>query len=278
VEINGEMIRADAQATSGGPATTTLKFMCDATANNLGMGLIDANGNLTGSNLANSTLYYAYISNNQATLPTQLRMSATAPTWNTDGVQYLGTSGNAANWRYVGMVRSSAAGAFVANSDTQIFIANYYNRKRYRLYVNPGYSDNSAVTTYTTASTTWVAANAGVGAKVEFLTHGDQAVTVGIQGIVEGTGGIFGRLGVGLDSTTQALRLAIKSPGLTLSTDFSLAGTLNFPVSDLTSGYHHLNLLMATTGGTLTILADEGRSGGNPNDTPATLMWADIWA
>ena len=62
--------------------------------------LIDANGDNTGSaSISDNTLYYVYISNSLATYGAlTLRASTSSPT---NG--YLNTSGNAANWRFVGV-------------------------------------------------------------------------------------------------------------------------------------------------------------------------------
>lgn len=60
---------------------------------------IDATGAETGSTPAASTLYYAYLSNSEAVISEELRLSTTAPT---DG--YL-----VANWRYMGKVVTDAA-------------------------------------------------------------------------------------------------------------------------------------------------------------------------
>jgi len=75
---------------------------------NLSGNLIDSNGADAGSAPGASTLYYAYLSNSIASYaPYSLRLSATVPT-----DEYLGTSGNAKNWRFVG--------ALYCNASTQI--------------------------------------------------------------------------------------------------------------------------------------------------------------
>lgn len=68
-------------------------LVCNKTDN-----LITSAGADAGSAMSVSTLYYGYVSNHLATFaPSSLRFSTTAPT---NG--YLGATGNAANWRYVG--------------------------------------------------------------------------------------------------------------------------------------------------------------------------------
>jgi len=78
---------------------------CDVTTN-----LITATGADAGITPSASTKYYAYISNalvNYA--PLSLRLSATSPT---NG--YLGTSGDAENWRYIGIARTNSSTQFKA--------------------------------------------------------------------------------------------------------------------------------------------------------------------
>ena len=56
----------------------------------------------------------------------QTRASATAPSAHR-GSMYLGTSGNAATWRFVGIVRTNGSTNFV-DSTTQRFVRSYYNQ------------------------------------------------------------------------------------------------------------------------------------------------------
>jgi hypothetical protein len=90
---------------------------CAKTAN-----LITSAGADAGSVMSVSTFYYGYVSNSIATYaPSSLRFSTTAPT---DG--YLGTSGNAANWRYIGDVYLESDGNF-KDSDTQRMVRSEFN-------------------------------------------------------------------------------------------------------------------------------------------------------
>lgn len=81
-------------------------FTCDTTDN-----LITAIGADAGSGPSASTLYYAYVSNSQASFaPSDLRLSATAPT-----AGYLAGSGNGAHWRFVGAVATDGSTQLAAD-------------------------------------------------------------------------------------------------------------------------------------------------------------------
>lgn len=68
--------------------------------------LLNADGSISSSNPAANTIYYAYLLGpGHSTGPNQLRYSATAP--NSNG--YLGTTGNAAQCRHVGWIRTDAS-------------------------------------------------------------------------------------------------------------------------------------------------------------------------
>jgi len=67
--------------------------------------LLSSTGADSGGAAAASTIYYVYASNASASFaPSDLRLSATAPT---NG--YLGASGNALNWRHVGWLATNAS-------------------------------------------------------------------------------------------------------------------------------------------------------------------------
>lgn len=275
IEINGEMVRAGEQAVSGMDLNALPFFMYFGTIP-ASMGLIGSDGSPTGNIIVALNNYYIYVSNTRATQPRAMRASLIAPTWNADGVQYLGTTGNAANWRYVGKIRSSASAAFVQNSDTQIYVANYYNRRRYRLFTCPGYNNNNAQTTYTSASATWVEANGGTGSRVEFMTHADQAVLTGLQGLMEGSGSLAtAYASVGVNSISQAGDLWLAVVGLI---EAIVADSVPVAPAGLVDGYNFLALLIFSSSGTATWYADYGRLGGNSADMRGTYMWADVWA
>ena len=74
--------------------------------------LIAADGTDSGANPAAATFYYTYLSNSQvAWAPNELRISQTPPA---AGV-YLGSSGDAANWRCTGALKTDSAAISVTN-------------------------------------------------------------------------------------------------------------------------------------------------------------------
>ncbi len=230
--------------------------------------LISSTGTDSGAAMAASTLYYVYVSNSSASsFASDLRASTTAPlAYN--GVKYLGASGNAANWRFVGWLRTNGSTQFV-DSDTQRFVVNFYNRIRKRLYSCPGYSDNNAKTTWTTASTTWTSANAGTGSKLEFIANGEDSVFY--TGLcMSDAGSVEHRGGVGEGSTTTP---AVGVRGLEGAGEIYI-----LPVSKAyvpAEGYAYLELLVGVTSGTGTFVADDGRRGAAA-DVAATFISAEL--
>ena len=163
--------------------------------------LVTSTGADSGGAMAASTLYYVYLSNSNASpFATQLRASTTAPTA-FNGIRYLGTSGNAANWRFIGYVRTDANTNF-QDSDTQRFVVNYYNRIQKRLFLCPGYTNASTDTTWAIPSS-WTRWNASASPMVEFLSNGEDHVEVGALACMFVTNGFRQHVGLGVDSSTN---------------------------------------------------------------------------
>jgi hypothetical protein len=236
--------------------------------------LIAADGTDSGGAPAVDTLYYCYVSNSKASFaPLGIRMSATAPSL-FNGVKYLATTGNGANWRFVGWVRtiSNAGTVNYADSLTQRLVINYYNRRRLSLETTPGYVDDNTNTTYTLASATYIALNGGTGSQLAFISNGEDATLYSLQATVANNG-IGNRMfiGVGEDSTSQA--------STTQTGDASVAGSnigLNITRKTiLAEGYRLLNALGRIGAGTNTYIADVTRGGG-ATDPPCTTLSAEI--
>lgn len=236
--------------------------------------LISATGTDSGGAMAVDTLYYVYVSNSKATFsPSSIRASATAPTA-FNGVKYLGVSGNALNWKFVGWVRTidNAGAANFADSVTQRLVINYYNRLALKMKATPGYVDDNAANSYTFGSATWAPINGGTGDFLDYISNGEDGVIATFQSSFRYSTTNQVGLGVGADSTTTAdshvfidTRDAAKDDFLSGSDSISLA-----------EGYRRLNLLMHNFGGgTVTVYADIGRDGGSV-DAPVTLMAAII--
>lgn len=165
--------------------------------------MIDGNGDqMVGTTPGFDGLYYAYVSNNQATYaPSTLRLSGNGPTL-FDSVYYLGTSGNAANWRFVAVVATDGSGEF-QDSDTQRFICNLYNRRTKRLFVCPNYSDTGAQTTYTVQANGW--SDISGGGAIQYVSMGIDAIAWCVQMLASAAGASPLRFGLYDDSASDNL-------------------------------------------------------------------------
>lgn len=254
VWINGEYIDPG----SGGLALVTTD------------NLLSSTGTDSGGAMGTNTLYYVYVSNSSASFaPGDLRASATAPSL-LNGVKYLATSANGANWRFVGWVRTNGSTQFLDNV-TDRRVVNYYNRERKDILICPAYSDGASATSYTTTSTTLVQANAGTGCTASFISNGEDAVDYGVFGAIAVSTAGRGYIGVGEDSTTTASVLGMMDEP---------AGGLVFTAgagksSTFAEGYHTLDMLIATQAGTATYYADFGRLGGSA-DIRTTYLKATV--
>lgn len=233
--------------------------------------LIDAAGADAGAPPAASTLYYVYISNKRSPFsPESIRLSATAPSY-VNGVKYLGISGNALNWRFVGWVQPNATPEF-ESSPTSRTIINYYNRFDLSLFLCPGYVDNNAFTTYVFSSATFAPIHAGVDDHVRFISNGEDAISYQAQAVADNSLGSTPTwlLGVGEDSDT--------SPAVVGGNLFSATTTVNCQTCEkdtlLPEGTRVLSMLMSTTVA-LNIYADASRQGAAA-DPPMTYITACV--
>lgn len=196
--------------------------------------LITAAGADAGGACAASTFYYAYVSNSLATtFPSDLRLSATAPT-----AGYLGASGNALNWKLVGWVQTTAATAF-ASSLTQRLVCSKFNPRLVNLYVTESTSHS-----YTTA--TWRGWNgSSTSTKLEFITHEDHLGSlINISAIMGGNVGVAGTCGIGIDSATAATGASILYHASVLAAGEGVVRSTQAALSTvLAAGYHYVLLL-----------------------------------
>jgi len=233
--------------------------------------LITATGADSGAAGIASTLYYVYVSNPLATFsPSSIRLSATPPTL-VNGVNYLGTSGNALNWRFVGWVQLNGTPQFESSLLNRL-IVNYYNRQKLPMYVNPGYVDDNAPTVITMGNAILTALSVYVGSGVSratFISNGEDAVSYAMTMPVSlGNGGVT-IFGVGEDSATSAAVGTITSQG---------PGNANGSVVNATLfgvGTHFLEMLGAIFGAACSFYADIGRTG-SAADVPGTVLSATV--
>lgn len=264
VSVNGEVLLLDSTG-----------LTCLSTHN-----LIGATGTDAGASLAVSTLYYAYVSNGSASYaPRSLRLSTTAPT-SYNGIQYLAATGNGANWRFVGWVRTDGSTQFV-DSVTKRLVVNYYNVRPMLLEQYPGYVDDNAGTTFTQAATAdYVEINGGTQSRVEVIVHPDYPIVdvraeVNIQLTTPATDAA--QIAYGIDS------LVIGNAHNNSSAD-STWNQLKYEflrLSDrktFTAGYHFVALLFwnYSPANSVLIYADGGRSPSGIVDDPCSSFQVSL--
>lgn len=236
---------------------------------NIADNLINVNGGDAGSAPVANTLYYVYVSNGRATFsPKSIRLSASAPGL-TDGVKYLGSTGNAANWRFVGWVQPNSTPQF-ESSLTSRTIVNYYNRFRLPMMANPGYVNDNAYTFYTLTSTVYVELNAGVGARVQFISNGEDEVHLEATFVTQmPTAAFSGQFGIGIDTVAGPENIT-----WTGGTGYSSLNATEHSVYDnvLSEAGHFAALLgLSNSGANINVYADFQRDGAAA-DPRATMV------
>ena len=217
--------------------------------------LIDAAGADAGAPPSPSTLYYVYISNRRSPFsPESIRLSATPPVL-VNGVKYLGASGNALNWRFVGWVQPNATPEFESTTVNRL-IVNYYNKRALSILVNPGYVNDDAYTSYLISSATFQKIHAD--AEGSFISNGEDAVALTLNYMVN-TGGHGGNNLIGMGFGSDYLT----SPRVcfTLQPDFNgNRGALAYSGLEA-EGLVPISLLGVCSTGTDEIYADSARFG-----------------
>ncbi len=167
--------------------------------------------------------------------------------------------------RLVGTFRTTAT-TTTEDSAARRFVANVDQPVSRRIENCPGYNDNNAATSYTTASTTFAGANGGTGNLTEFVVSQPNTaarVSMGSLGTSSATGAYLA--GIGVDSTTTPSAVGDISQLSVTANIFAETGGMFFP------GYHFFALLVRSSAGTATIFADLGRGGG-ATDPRATYL------
>ena len=155
------------------------------------------------------------------------------------------------------------------------FVANGNNLAPRRLHTCPAYADDSANTSYTTTSTTWVEANAGTNSKVQFLISipGNYARCFGGTVLTTPGTNAGSAVGIGVDSTSSASVVGQLNT-LSVTGNTACETAAHFAV-----GYHYFDLLIKSNaaGGTTTFFADLTRSG-SAADPKATVLEGYVMA
>lgn len=211
---------------------------------NIGDNLISAVGADSGGPPAASTLYYVYVSNRKASFsPESIRLSATPPSL-VNGVKYLGSSGNALNWRFVGWVYPNATPNFESSLESRL-ICNYYNRLTLPLFICSGYTDaDDATFVSIPTGTTWVGFDDGITPnRLNFISNGEDAVQY--MGFAGSKSSLSWYLGIAEDSNVSPSIQTVQNtvPGATVSSSVGRP-------SLLAEGFHFVRLLGIAFGGT----------------------------
>ena len=227
-----------------------------------GTTLISASGTNLGTNMVADTLYYIYLAGASSSYdPDELHPSATAYTL-VNGVPYLASSGNGANWRFVGYLKTTSALLF-ADSETQRNVKSQNNRVPKKLHLCPGKNDNSSATTVSVNSPGAYIPHPSVSSPhISFITDGYESVMIHITVGYQGNGYDIGA-GIGIDSTTSSSATVFAAGAVTDALSTAISSTLN-------EGYHFANLLI-TTSGAKNIYSDFTRFGGSA-DPEATYI------
>jgi hypothetical protein len=219
--------------------------------------IIDSTGADSGAApVALNNVYSAYVSNGSASYaPTSVRLSITGPSL-VSGVKYLGTSGNALNWRFIGWIGTNTTPKF-ESSLARRYVVNWYNRQAARMFVCPNYVDDNASATYTVTSTTYTSLNGGVDDYVQYISNGDTCSFVFSAFNNNNIGGVGGRIGLGLNTSAGPSSTAIIASAGTFST--SISGFSH----EVESAPASLQMMCCSpSGGThITFVADDARNG-----------------
>jgi len=222
--------------------------------------LITSTGADAGGGMGTDITYCVYISNSSASpFPSDLRGSTTAPTL-LNGIKYLGTSGNAANWRFVGWVQRDLQQGLFRDSETQRFVINYYNRRPLPLR----YFQTTDSWTYNTLAWSIWGVGGSSSSRVEFISNGEDIVNLTFSCVAANSGGsaCFVSAGIGLDVTPQTMAPAASSIYQGSATWNWVHVTLTAKYTAVPSeGYHFLQLLeISENVGTTYWKGDDGKS------------------
>jgi len=250
--VNGEVVTISGQA-------------CSNTAN-----LLAADGTDSGNSPSASTLYYGYMNNSSGSYaPSSLRLSATAPTL-VNGIHYLASSGNGANYRHVCWVYMTSGSQF-ADSATQALVVSRYNKKKKMLSVCPGYNDNNASTSYTHANAaTFNVPSVLASPHLQFISNGDDDIRLFVRCSSSSENAAV-VLGIGIDTGTGANYCGLYSEaGASQFQSDSVEGYYSSAIP----GYHFANIVLWVSA-TKTFFADESRIG-SVADPARTYILAEV--
>lgn len=237
-----------------------------------------ADGTDSGVLAAGEVFYWVYLGSKAAgAYAAKLALCETPPSRDTDGILYLPGS---TEHRYVGAVWCTNAGGGVANfadSPSERYVSNYYNRRRKSLFMCPGYADNNANTTLAVFnSATYAALLGGAGDFVGYIDNEEDAVE--LSAVFTTNGALTGALRAGISVTGVTFDpIGVASlPNLTLALS-SCAVSVSVPPGTGVVGRSLAYLVAESSGTNVTFLADYARTGAAA-DPPATFIAGSVLA
>lgn len=227
---------------------------------------INGQGNDTGNAPTPGQFLHAYVSNTRASFaPRELRLSLSAPVATNvaqPGVLYLGTTENAANWRYVGAVQMSPTGFFQDNFTGRL-VASYFNRQRRALFVCPGFDDAGAVYGASPAAT-WQPLHAA--ASLAWVQFSDDVVRVSAHVQPNDAPSGFTDAQYALTDAVGSVRAAVLAGGGFMQfDDFAATGARSCSLV-------YVNNLLSD----VDIRASLAPAGGEDDSAPATYLCASV--
>lgn len=228
---------------------------------------IDAAGADTGGAPGVTTRYNVYLANSLPAFGAgTVRLSTTSPSA-VNGAMYLGLSGDALNWRHIGVVYtiSNAGTPNFADSLLQRYVSNFYNKKPKRMYRAPNYSDGNSRTTIVIDNTTWAVIRSNDYA-LEYIDNGVDSVEFYAQGYHETAGEIL-QVGIGIASTSGVRKAGVCPNGA--------MGCVKEVIAPSGVQQTQVNFLAQTTHALIAV-ADDVRNGGGV-DPAVTFIEGWVW-
>lgn len=226
---------------------------------------INAQGLDTGIVPAADQLLHAYVSNSRASFaPRELRLALIGPTLvNPDRPSslYLGTSENAAQWRYVGSLYTNSLGLFV-DGPSERLVASWYNRQRKSLFVCPGFNAAGA-TISAAAASDWTLLHPA--AVVRWLQLSDDSATLFAHAQPAAWPANIGQLRFALQDEAGDVRASVLGGG---SMQFGNVSATGLGSASL--------VYTNTTGGAVNLQASLAPAGGNDDSAPATYLAGSV--
>lgn len=164
---------------------------------------------------------------------------------------------------YLGVVYINGSGVSSHNSGFR-HLCNHYNKQAFSIFTCPGYVDDNANTTYSSAATNWAAVNGGTGATVEWVHAFRDTAWIG-AGFDVTAGSVNVNLGITIDTAAPN---ATRS-GLVFANSSGNCYVEACPT--LAPGLHAATLVVRVPSGSVTIFADRSRFGGAA-DSPETYI------